>query len=127
MDQGRHRKEELSKLLAAQRQEITHGRTRVSVAMDPGQMLRSSIGQHPLGWFAGSLGTAAVTSFLFRRPKVIVADKIKVKRKGIVRWTAGALFGIAKPLLLKWALEKSQERLLPEVMKQLQNHEKRLR
>ncbi len=122
MDQTRHRKEELSRQLDSQRHSLTHAHSRVTKELNLTTQLKRSVKENPWEWFAGSFGTATIITLLFRRRPI----KTPSRRKGILRWTVGTAFGLAKPFLLKWAVEKSQQHL-PQMIETVQRQKRPFR
>lgn len=98
--------------LAIARGEITVGKSRVSDEMNLGRQIKKSIQNHPLGWFAGTMGAATFLGLIGRRKIKVISPR---KRFKTLRWILGIGFTLAKPtlttLLVARAKEEAEKRL----------------
>lgn len=94
------RKVELTSQLAAQRQALLTSCDGLRTEMSVSTLLKNSVRNHPIPWFAGSLGSAALLSLLSRRPSA------SEKRRGPIGMLLGLGFSLAKPALIKWGVAR---------------------
>lgn len=94
------RKLALTTELASQRQALTASHTGLKRELSLPNLLKRSVQEHPVPWFAGSLGSATLFTLLLRRPSV------SEKRRGPFGLLFGLGFSLAKPALLKWGANR---------------------
>lgn len=108
------RKAELAAQLALARRDISLGKDRVSTELHPGHQLKKSVQNHPLGWFAGTMGAATLLGLLVRRRSRSESPK---KRFRILRWTFGTGLALARPAIGRFVIARIKD----EAAKRLQD------
>ena len=73
--------------------------------MNASLLLKRSLREHPVPWFAGALGSAAFLGLLLRRPSSTR------KRRGPIGLLLELGFSLAKPALIKWGIDYAKKEI----------------
>ncbi len=107
MDQIKEqRKLELCQQLSSRRETLNRSKKVVSQEFSLSHQLKRSVRNKPYTWFAGSLVTATAATLLLRSSK-----KNTKPRFGLTRWGFGIALGLAKPYLMKWAVNQAKTKI----------------
>lgn len=102
---NQERKLELTSQLANRRGQIQVSRGAVKRELSAPLLLKRSLREHPVPWFAGALGSAAFLGLLLRRPST------ERKRRGPIGFLFGLGFTLAKPALIKWSIDYAKKEI----------------